>query len=170
MTKEEAVQAMGLMEHVESIVATYEPGEKRNDTTLRELKEACRMAIAALRAQPTPDCAHGDWQGEGDGYADGELVYDVWHCSCCGHIIDDRTDDPELLPNYCPNCGAKMDGDVIQPAVKLDRNRWAGCETCRNGRYRSAEYCPGCGRPLTGEAWAKLERRIGGNDEKSNCN
>ena len=23
--------------------------------------------------------------------------------------IDDGTDNPEHLPNYCPNCGAKMD-------------------------------------------------------------
>lgn len=50
----------------------------------------------------------GRWIGEGDGYADGEIVYDVWHCSECDYCIDDGTDDPELLPNYCPNCGADM--------------------------------------------------------------
>lgn len=53
---------------------------------------------------------HGRWVGEGDGYADGEIVLDVWYCSECNHCIDDGTDDPDLLPNYCPNCGAKMDG------------------------------------------------------------
>lgn len=52
---------------------------------------------------------HGRWIGEGDGYADGEMVYDVWHCSECDYCIDDGTDDPEKLPHYCPNCGAKMD-------------------------------------------------------------
>ncbi len=51
-----------------------------------------------------------EWQGEGDGYADGEIVFDVWHCSKCDYCIDDGTDDPARLPNYCPNCGAKMDG------------------------------------------------------------
>ena len=51
-----------------------------------------------------------EWQGKGDGYADGALVFDVWHCSECGYCIDDGTDDPERLPNYCPNCGAKMNG------------------------------------------------------------
>lgn len=25
--------------------------------------------------------------------------------------IDDGTNDPVLLPNYCPNCGAKMKED-----------------------------------------------------------
>nr|DAV01211.1 MAG TPA: restriction alleviation protein [Caudoviricetes sp.] len=53
---------------------------------------------------------HGHWIGEGDGYADGELVFDVWHCSECDYCIDDGTDDPELLPKYCPGCGALMDG------------------------------------------------------------
>lgn len=49
MTTEEAIKAIHLMEHVESISTIYEPGEVRNDTTVRELKEACRMAITALR-------------------------------------------------------------------------------------------------------------------------
>lgn len=51
MTGEEAIKALRLMEHVESIVSTYEPGEIRLDTTVRELKEACRMGAAALRAE-----------------------------------------------------------------------------------------------------------------------
>lgn len=54
MNREETIKALGLMEHVESIVAVYEPGEIREDTTVRELKEACRTAIAALRAQQEP--------------------------------------------------------------------------------------------------------------------
>lgn len=53
---------------------------------------------------------HGCWIGEGDGYADGKLVYDVWNCSECDYCIDDGTDDPERLPKYCPGCGALMDG------------------------------------------------------------
>ena len=69
--------------------------------------------VRRLHEVPAADVAevvHGQWQGEGDGYADGALVYDVWVCSNCGHYIDDGTDDPECLPNYCPVCGAKMDG------------------------------------------------------------
>lgn len=52
----------------------------------------------------------GEWIGEADGYADGEPVYDVWYCPECNHCIDDGTDDPALLPNFCPNCGADMRG------------------------------------------------------------
>lgn len=53
-----------------------------------------------------------------------------------------------------------------QTTAKPDRSRWEGCYSCGNmlktirmvklGR----NYCPRCGRPLTEEAWAELERRI----------
>lgn len=59
--------------------------------------------------KPEQKTAH--WDGEYDGYADGNPVYDVWNCSSCGYSIDDGTDDPELLPKYCPNCGARMVND-----------------------------------------------------------
>lgn len=60
---------------------------------------------------------HGIWIGESDGYADGEPVVDVWYCSECDHCIDDGTDDESLLPNYCPDCGAKMDGKTYKQEV-----------------------------------------------------
>ena len=68
-------------------------------------EEATALYNAGYRKQ-----SEGEWIGEADGYADGELVYDVWHCSECNHCIDDGTDDADLLPNFCPNCGAKMKG------------------------------------------------------------
>lgn len=42
---------------------------------------------------------------EGDGYSDGQLVYDTWICPCCGQHYEvdcDRYD-------YCPNCGQRID-------------------------------------------------------------
>lgn len=48
----------------------------------------------------------GSWAGEADGYADGELMYDVWRCGNCGHV--EETDDPDLLPRFCPRCGRAM--------------------------------------------------------------
>lgn len=42
---------------------------------------------------------------EGDGYSDGQLVYDTWICPSCGkhYEVDcDRYD-------YCPNCGQHID-------------------------------------------------------------
>ena len=66
-------------------------------------------ALNRIPAADVVEVLHGQWDGEGDGYADGEIVIDVWYCSECGYCIDDGTDDPNILPNYCPNCGALMD-------------------------------------------------------------
>lgn len=76
------------------------------------------------------------------------------------------------------------------PPTHIDRSKWEGCENCKEEcwncenntfvgegipeecedcvnkskwiyRY-SNNYCPYCGRPLTEEAWAELERRLRG--------
>lgn len=74
-------------------------GGRRKDTTARELKEACRVAAAGLRAQP----------------------------------------------------------------AKLDRSRWEGCECCQElFQMVLLEFCPACGKPLTEEVRAELERRMSG--------
>ena len=57
-----------------------------------------------------------------------------------------------------------------QEPVKLDRSRWEGCEVCLTvGTPENWEdgikYCPVCGKPITEEAWAEMERRI--NDGKT---
>ena len=65
--------------------------------------------LAKVPAADVAEVVYGQWEGEGDGYADGEIVLDVWHCSQCGYCIDDGTDNPDCLPKYCPGCGAKME-------------------------------------------------------------
>lgn len=58
-----------------------------------------------------------------------------------------------------------------QAHAKLDRSRWDGCDNCTAGdgefrclleKWGDGDYCSRCGRPLTEEAWAELERRING--------
>ena len=40
---------------------------------------------------------------EGDGYADGSMVYDSFYCPSCDHHMEwDEVED------YCPNCGQKI--------------------------------------------------------------
>lgn len=66
---------------------------------------------------PAADVApvvHGKWIGTwGDGYIEDEegnpqIVYEEFECSNCGqeHLADG---EPEW--DYCPNCGARMDGE-----------------------------------------------------------
>ena len=61
------------------------------------------------------------------------------------------------------------------PPAHIDRSKWEPCELCSlpDGKSSSrlilaetcngeAKYCPSCGRSLTEEAWAELERRLRG--------
>ena len=70
------------------------------------------------------------------------------------------------------------------PPAHIDREAWKPCEYCNGAKYvygqASAvvpngdkgqiekevegdfDYCPECGRPLTPEAWAELEKRLRG--------
>lgn len=73
-------------------------------------KDAVLFGLGRIPAADVAPVVHGQWDGEGDGYADGEIVIDVWYCSKCAYCIDDGTDDPDRLPNFCPDCGARMDG------------------------------------------------------------
>lgn len=61
---------------------------------------------------PAADVApvvHAEWIGtEADGYDDcGNWNYELWECSKCR---EEHIGDCDTLPNYCPNCGAKMEG------------------------------------------------------------
>lgn len=42
---------------------------------------------------------------EGDGYWNGELVYDTWICPCCGEHYEIEFEKY----NYCPECGQRID-------------------------------------------------------------
>ena len=61
-----------------------------------KITEALEIAIQALEKQIV-----GIPNIEGDGYADGVLVYDIWYCPNCEKEYEIDYDDY----NYCPNCG-----------------------------------------------------------------
>ena len=65
--------------------------------------------LTEIEYAPTADVAevrHGYWK-----YVDGDLGYSDLECSECGAITA-FFDDERF--NYCPNCGAKMDGERKQ--------------------------------------------------------
>ena len=65
-----------------------------------KVAEAVRLAVKAIEKQipKTPNY-------EGDGYWDGELVYDTWICPNCGKDYEVDYDDYK----YCPECGQAID-------------------------------------------------------------
>lgn len=95
-----------------------------------------------------------------------------------------QTDSPEphwkILDPFVARCPedygyGKRWLSYAYPPAHIDREEWKPCwlcsissgepakhlilpETCNN----EAKYCPECGRPLTEEAWAELEKRLRG--------
>ena len=67
---------------------------------------AFEEAIKALEKQipETPDY-------EGDGYADGFLVYDTWICPSCGRYYELDCSDDYI---YCPQCGQLLDWSTLE--------------------------------------------------------
>ena len=92
MTREEAIKKA--IENFEWAIYA----DNRSDISLMDM----RMAISALKEQPV---VHGQWNPhyEHDFVSD-EDVLCGFHCSLCGLYYTKRH-------NYCPNCGARMDGD-----------------------------------------------------------
>lgn len=76
-----------------AITALEETQQYREIGTVEE----CREAVEKQRAKK-PNL-------EGDGYADGHMVYDTWICPCCGISYEIDYDDYK----YCPDCGQRID-------------------------------------------------------------
>lgn len=85
--------------------------------------EAVRWSVKALKAirpvsrEQVEKVWRGEWMGSADGYADGELVYDIWECSQCGYVIDEE-DDPDMLPQFCPKCYAAMTDEAVEMVME----------------------------------------------------
>lgn len=68
--------------------------------TVDVLNAAYDLAIQALEKQIAEKPNY-----EGDGYYNGEPVYDTWICPCCEEKYEVDYD----VYDYCPNCGQKLD-------------------------------------------------------------
>lgn len=70
------------------------------------------QAFSEISRLPPADVApvvHGKWIGVwGDGYANGFIVYEEFECSRCGCV---HHADGEPTWDYCPQCGARMEGE-----------------------------------------------------------
>lgn len=71
--------------------------------------EECREAVEKQTAKK-PDY-------EGDGFSDGQLVYDTWICPCCGKHYEVDCD----RYYYCQNCGQHIDWSDEELEKNLSR-------------------------------------------------
>lgn len=78
--------------------------------TYRKLREYSREVDKVIKSIPAADVApvrRGKWINENIVLTTDPPQYQ-WHCSECGEIKHGF--DSNVLTNYCPNCGAKMEG------------------------------------------------------------
>ena len=66
--------------------------------------------IEFIQTRPTVDAVevvHGRWKP----YHEADIGYDEYgvRCSKCGLEVEDH--EVKFIMHYCPNCGAKMDGE-----------------------------------------------------------
>ena len=59
---------------------------------------AAEIAVDAMKKQIPEKLI-----AEGDGYADGSMVYDSFYCPSCDHRLEE-----DEVEDYCPNCGQKI--------------------------------------------------------------
>lgn len=84
-------------EHITSVEVAIKALEEVQQYRQIGTVEECREAVEKQTAKK-PDY-------EGDGYSDGQLVYDTWICPCCGQHYEVDCD----RYYYCQNCGQHID-------------------------------------------------------------
>lgn len=140
MTREEAIEALGLLRIFDA----------------PDLSEAVEMAVSTLRAQQAP--AKPDrsrWEG----------------CAYC--TLGKMHRMSWYRPDVVVRKGEYIEGDNSLSYIEegsfdgFPETRMAELVTiCEDGGDHTIgiKFCPICGKPLTEEAWAEMEGKIGGND------
>ncbi|MBR5316016.1 MAG: hypothetical protein IKU44_04415 [Firmicutes bacterium] len=89
-----------------ALLKTLEDIEKKFDRKKDILVNRGYMVL--VLAEPTVDAVvHGEWEDD-TGHLDSMKQY---KCSECGKRPILNHNWVSLLTNYCPNCGARMDGE-----------------------------------------------------------
>lgn len=83
-----------LLQQSDKILTTLDAG--------MQLAQRIRDVMGKAIQKQIPSCVIY----RGDGYSEGELVYDEAECPDCGHMFEE--DDQEWNSNYCPYCGKKL--------------------------------------------------------------
>lgn len=77
--------------------------------TVRDMVGITRKLIDEAPAVDAVEVVHGRWE---QSVEKDEWYGHIYTCTECEYqcMVDDGTGN-EVVPNYCPNCGAKLDGD-----------------------------------------------------------
>lgn len=90
------------LERALALIRPDEPEDEKAAVTIATVKKFVRSLLDRAPAADVAPVVHGRWIADGDGY------HWTYNCSICawkdGYPFNERH-------NYCPNCGAKMDGD-----------------------------------------------------------
>ena len=93
--------------------------EKYDESLLKDISGECDVSKLCAYFTPAADVVevvHGEWKLHGN---DDDLGSTYW-CSHCYFQVDEELFyphgyDEEKPYNYCPHCGAKMDGKEATP-------------------------------------------------------
>lgn len=100
----------------------------------------------------------------------GKPIYSVvcMDCSCGAYGCAHKTKEESISYPYRP---VHIGREKWEPCIKCNGkcyfckfNETSKCRKCKNHGFYSPmfNFCPDCGRPLTPEAWAELEKRLRG--------
>ena len=92
------------------IKAGKKAAENTNDYSAKIAMETMEKLINLMPAADVVEVKHGYWIKFVD-----ECDCEYIECSCCGNdFYDGDNDTYDILPKYCCECGAKMDGERKQ--------------------------------------------------------
>lgn len=106
------IDADNLIEHLEDNVRECGNPDVATEPITYGCSLGLKGALSYARTLPTADVVevrHGTWEDRPNPQW---KAYDIRHCSKCGwNIPKNNLRKKDLNWNYCPECGARMDGD-----------------------------------------------------------
>lgn len=109
MTREEVKSCIGTIEMLQRLAYNIHGVMDVIDA------DNCKKIIKALEQEPILNKLKEKDEAkavryEGDGYADGAMVYDMAFCPNCEHEFEEDSENWEC--DFCPNCGQKLRWEV----------------------------------------------------------
>ncbi len=87
-------------------IKDHNEAHQRKERFAVKITEALNLAISALEKQVPQQPYY-----EGDGYADGNPVYDIAKCPVCEREFEEDINDWGC--DYCADCGQRLDWSAV---------------------------------------------------------